>query len=246
MVKPDAELWHILKKKLSTKDIDHRFQTLKKFAQSQFPEHGDFPLHWLGEVVTKIDELWYHKLLVKGLTQVYGGLNLIVDPIETRVAGYVVESNNGTKITLSMNKELFMELFVQGQQGFHSGGLLCKERLVCFLHVLLHETVHLILTMYERTGFRIDERDHGKDFNVIIFNLFGQTDSRHGLIPGFKQYHDLATLQKLIKKGCKVEVFVEGQWTKGVVQKKGYKWVNVICNKEHYRVHTGLIRIRQD
>lgn len=248
MIKPDTKLWQILQTKNSASQIQQKFNTLKQYAQSCYPDHGDFPLKWLGDVISKIDELWYGQLLVKALTDVYGGLQLGVDEKEERVAGYVLEAHDGSSITLSMNKTLFIQLFQsQRDGGYHSGGLLCKERLVCFLHVLLHETVHLVLTMYDRIGFRVDIRDHGKDFNVIIKNLFGQTDSKHGLIPGYQQYHDLETIQKLVQQGSKVEVFVDGQWKKGIVEKKGYKWLNVKCNeKDMYRVHTGLIRIKNE
>ena len=271
-----TDLWNTLQHKLNSKQVASKFATLKHFAEVSFPIDGKFPLTWLSAVLVKIDELWYHNLMLPLLTKTYGGLELQVDEKEKilcksrnkwecqsssqkqyknstedpRVAGYVLETVDGSKITLYMNRHLFANLFKKQEFGYHSGGLLCKERLVCFLHVLLHETVHLILTMLDRIGFRTDVRDHGKDFNKIIRNLFEQTDSQHGLIDGYEQYHDLQTIRKNIKVGDKIDIFVNGQWVPGIVEKTGYKWVNVKCKASSslhkitfYRVHAGLVRL---
>lgn len=241
----ERTLWKILKTKLSEEQVLQKFNKLHKFSESCFPSDGNFPLTWFSSVIAQIDELWYHKLLVVSLTDTYGGLNLEIDKriSDDRIAGYVLEESP-QKMTLLMNKHLFKNLFQKNEYGYHTGGLLCRDRLVCFLHVLLHESVHLILTMFDRTGFRPDIRDHGKDFNKIILNLFGQTDSQHGLIPGYEQYHDLQTIRKQIKKGMEVDIFVNDKWIPGVIQKKGYKWVNVKCDDSRFRVHTGLVRMK--
>ena len=245
------DLWTILHVKLSVAEVNRRFETLKKFSKMNFPKDGCFAIEWLSTVVKRIDELWYDAALLPQLTAAYGGLRLSMEEEKSsrsneRVAGYVTESGNRKHITLHMNRNLFATLFNSirnPKSGFHSGGLLCKERLVCFLHVLLHETVHLVLTLLEKVGFRKDIRDHGKDFNEIVLNLFGQTDSQHGLIRGYEQFDDLNTLKKTIHKGSKVEIFVNEKWLPGVVEKKGYKWLMVRTeDKKRLKLHVGLLR----
>jgi len=233
----------MLKKKFSKKVIKHKLDTLEAFARRTFPETGCFTMQWLSSVVEKIDELWYGDLMLPELYRTYGGLHLHVDAPEERVAGYVLEKADGSSISLHMNRDLFASLFKKQERGYHSGGLLCEDRLICLLHVILHETVHLILTLCDRQGFRADIRDHGKEFNKIVHNLFGQTDPQHGLIPGYEQFHDLDTIRKNIKPGKHVEVFVDGAWLPGRVHKKGYKWVDVNCDQARYTVHAGLLRI---
>lgn len=234
----------MLHKKLKKHQIQERFDELESFARGSFPETGCFNMNWLRQVIEKIDELWYEGKMLPDLYRVYGGLHLYVDSPEERVAGYVMETADGKSISLHMNRDLFASLFKKQERGYHSGGLLCEDRLVCLLHVILHESVHLILTACDRQGFRPDIRDHGKEFNKIVKNLFGQTDPQHGLIPGYEQFHDLNTIRNSLKPGTKVEVFLDGGWYPCMVRKKGYKWVEVETRPEvSYTVHAGLLRL---
>jgi hypothetical protein len=235
---------HILKKKLSKIVITQKLAALEKHAKITFPKNGCFTMPWLSSVVQKIDELWYDGQMIPNINKAYkNGLELFVEVVETKVAGYVLENDN--TITLHMNRELFSDLFQKKEQGYHSGGLLCKDRLICLLHVILHETVHLVLTVCDKLGYRPDIRDHGKEFNRIVYNLFGQTDPQHGLIPGYEAFHDLQTIRQAVHVGSNVEIFVEGMWLPGIVQKKGYKWVHVDCGSKHgsFTLHVGLIRL---
>jgi len=234
----------ILEKKLTDRMIAQKLAALEDFAKLQFPKNGCFTMQWLSDVIGEIDTLWYEGKMLPSLYAAYGGLHLYVDAPEERVAGYVLEAGDKSSISLHMNRDLFAALFRKEERGYHSGGLLCQDRLICFLHVLLHETVHLILTFCDKLGYRPDIRDHGKEFNQIVKNLFGQTDPQHGLIPGYEAFHDLQTIRKNLKKGSKVEVFIDGLWIPGTVTKKGYKWVTVDCGKPgFFTLHTGLIRL---
>lgn len=237
-------LWKILNKKLSDKEIKYKFESLYNYASKCFSQNSHYAFDWFQDVVHKIDQLWYSNLLLVNLKNAYTvGLVLEIDEKheDQRVAGFVREV--GSKIVLSMNKYLFQALFHSNENGYHSGGVLCKNAMICFLHVLLHETVHLILTMYDKLGLRKDHRDHGKEFNRFIKNLFGQTDSQHGLIDGYEQYDDLDTIKKQVKKNMPVEIFVNGHWVKAVVLKKGYKWVYAKVDDDEYRIHIGLVRL---
>jgi hypothetical protein len=234
----------LLHKKIPEKLIAQKLATLETFAKKSFPENGCFNMKWLASVIQELDKLWYDGKMLPSIYRSYGGLQLYVDSPEEKVAGYVLESADKSKISLHINRDLFASLFKKEERGYHSGGILCEDRLICLLHVLLHETVHLVLTLCDKLGYRPDIRDHGKEFNKIVKNLFGQTDPQHGLIVGFEQFHDLDTIRKNIKEGSRVEVFMDGEWVPGKVTRKGSKWVKVDCGKHgEYTVHAGLLRI---
>lgn len=233
----------LLHYRLTPAEIKTKFTALERYARETFPETGCVDLAWLGAVVRKIDELWYDDRLVKSLDRVYGGVELTVTVSDPKVAGYVWESEDGSHISLHMNRDLFAALFAGDEHGYHSGGLLCRDKLVCLLHVLLHETVHLVLTLCDRLNLRRDVRHHGKDFNRIVKNLFGQTDSQHGFLPGYNQYHSMEELRALLRPGLPVEMLLEGEWQPAVVKIKGRKFATVTCKTRRYKVNHGLLRI---
>lgn len=234
----------LLTRRFRPSDIQAKFHTLAQQARASFPASGCFSLEWLSEVLVQIDKLWYDGLLLPGVYQAYGAMDLYLDNSETRVAGYVKETGDKKKLSLHMNRELFATLFQSQEQGYHSGGLLCRDRMVCALNVILHETVHLALTLCDKLGHRPDVRDHGKEFNRMVKNMFGHTDSQHGLIPGYEQRHDLQTIRQRLKAGMRVEVFVDGRWQPCRVARKGYKWTHVVTDTaQKLTVHAGLLRL---
>lgn len=237
----------VLTKKYTDKEVDEKLETCINFARKNFPESGCYSLQWLESVLILADKLWFDSKLLKGVAQVYGGLDLCIDNSEQRVAGYVRESYDKNGVSFHMNRNLFAELFrtpPKRKHGYHSGGLLCKDRMVCALHVILHEMVHLALTLCEKIGFRDDRNEHGTEFQKIVWNFFRHTDPQHGLIPGYEQYHDLDTIRKSIKRGQTVEVFIDNKWTTCTVARKGKKSTRVITAKgEEMTVHPGLIRL---
>lgn len=174
----------LLNKTFSPAEIAAKFSDLEQFARASWPEDGMFSMEWLAAVMQRIDKLWYDGYLLPKIYATYGGLHLYVDSEHERVAGYVEETADKESLSLHMNRSLFASLFTKQERGYHSGGLLCEDRLVCMLHVILHESVHLALTLCDKLGHRADIRDHGKEFNRIVKNMFGQTDPQHGLIPG--------------------------------------------------------------
>ncbi len=235
---------NVLDQKLSKAQVDEKLERLRAFAERKYPTNGRFRMSWFANVVREIDRLWYNRRLLKELTQAYGGLHLFVDVDEPAVAGYVLESDDRTSIALHMNRSLFERLFTKRERGYHSGGLLCTDRLDCMLHVLLHETVHLVLTLCEKLDLRPDVREHSKAFNRTVRSLFGQTDPQHGLIPGYDQSHSLEQLKRCVKADKRVEIFFKGKWIPGSVRSVSRrKWVEVECaGRKFYTVHIGLIR----
>lgn len=238
----------ILVRKFTQKQIHDKTKTLLKFARKTFPVSGCFTLDWLGEILVKIDHLWYDSLLLPSVIRTYGHFTLYIDDSERHVAGYIKESYDKTSISMHMNRDLFADLFKQKERGYHSGGLLCKDRLVCALHVILHETVHLALTLCDKLGYRKDIHDHGKEFRQIVQNMFGHTDPQHGLIPGYDQTHDLETIKKSIKKNMMVEVFDGNKWSPCQIKHKGKTWIRVLKTDDQQvlSVHVGMIRLKNE
>lgn len=240
----------VLTKKLSRDEIQHKLRVCIEEARKTFPTTGCFSLDWLESVLIHADKLWYDGKLLIGIVKAYGAIYLHIDNEEKRVAGYVKETHDKKTISFHMNRNLFAELFAKErnpstkQSGYHSGGLLCEDRLVCAMHVILHETVHLALTLCDKLGYREDRDDHGKEFRKIVRNYFGHTDPQHGLIPGYEQYHDLDTIRNKLRPGLKVQVFLDDKWTPCIVKTARKTSAKIITNDgQSVTVHPGLIRL---
>jgi len=191
--------------KLSPCEIKRRVSLLRTNAEKGFPESGCFELEWVGDCVREIDRLWYKSRLLPALTKRYGGLLIKYHRpkkggSDEGIAAYVEETHRGRRINLFVNQHMAGVLFAKGQRGYQSGGLLCKDKLQCFLYVLLHESLHLVLTLCERCGLRNDEDFHGPEFQAAVHNLFGQTDVRNGMLADMEHHHDLETTRREIAR----------------------------------------------
>jgi hypothetical protein len=223
--------------------IQRKFQELRTFAKRTFPKKGNFKLEWLKKILLKIDAIWYHDQLFRVISKLYGSMELSLDVDERKIAGYVLEE--GESIGFHINRPLFMSLFPSSDTGYHVGGLVCKDQLECLLHVVLHETVHVALTICEKWKVQEDIEHHGETFLKIIRNMFGHTDSQHGLVLGLS--HDL-TLQEIrtrLKVGQNVQFFINDHWETGRVVKMSTKEIAVRqdLTKIVHAVHPGLIRL---
>lgn len=225
------------------KDTNYNKQTAsEKFEKLvSFARRDKVTLETIEPIFKLIDKLWFDNELVPKLTQEYGGINVHLEVDEVRIAGYVLETSNG--IGLYLNASLFKNLFANGETGYHTGGLLCTDKLKCLLHVVLHETIHVVLTVCEHMGKYKDVRHHGKDFNRITNHLFGHTDSKHGLIVGLNHAYDLETIKKSIRVGQKVNIFLNSRFVPGKVTKRGSSRVDIDTGKDIYSVHMGLVKI---
>lgn len=81
---------------------------------------------------------------------------------------------------ITMFKPAFERLFKPSQRSFVVHGMICQTRLECFMHVLAHETVHLILSVF-CTG----NSGHGKMFHALAKNVYGQKSASHALADMF-------------------------------------------------------------
>jgi len=227
-----------------TKDDKTRFEILYDFSKKNFPENGKFTVYWLKNVLLKIDKLWFEDKLFKLVTEIYGGIHLHLSVKESNIAGYILQENNDRDIAFYINQQLFIDLFSDNKRhGYHSGGLVCKTRLVCLLHVIVHETVHIALSLCEKQGHHDDKRHHGKVFSRITKEMFNHQDQKHGLIKGLNHEHDIDYIKKNIKVGQRVHIF-HGDWIPATIDKIGRKKVFVTADDGHkYAVHAGLINI---
>lgn len=238
----------ILDRVLTSEEVERRKQLLMKWFKDALPADGHFTLKWLGEMMQKIDELWYDSKLLPALTKSYGGLIVRADVDSPSIAGYVVEAENRSKIYLHMNRSLFQELFhLKESASYHAGGLVCKDRFTCFMDVLLHETVHLLLTFCDKVGARKEVNHHGKDFKKVIRSWFGHQEQQHGLIQGFQQTHDMDSIRAHVKPGALVQIFDRVIWVPAKVLKRGSKfvWAQELCKSRgarKFKVHIGLVR----
>ena len=219
-----------------------QFDTLYASAVAGFPSNGKFTATWVKKVMLKVDEIWFNDELCTMATKMYGGIDVYISIDDPKFSGFIEESID--KISFHLNRQLVMALFENGDTGYHSGGLLCKDRLTCLLHVVVHEMVHIALTICDRLKHHDDTQHHGKVFKRVTKRLFGHTDAKHGLILGLNHEHDLDTIRKTIYKGQDVRIYLNEAWTPGSIVNINRTNVDVQIHRDPknlYSVHTGLI-----
>ena len=133
--------------------------------------------------------------------------------------------------TISFPVGLYLKLFRSGEKSLSVNGITCWDRLSCLQMVFEHESIHMIMQLYnyERRiisgpGKAIYD-PHGKLFQCIVQVYFGHTDFRHSLQAG--ESEDILKLSD-IKIGMKVKSVHKGQEIYGrvtKVMKKNIKWV---------------------
>ena len=237
-----SDLVHTLPQ--STHVQRQQFDRLYQFASKCFPVSGNFTPRWVREVLLQIDVLWFENTLFSMATHLYGGVDIYISIQDPQFSGYIEESRDS--LSLHLNRRLVMDLFTTGDTGYHSGGLLCRDRLTCLLHVMVHETVHIGLTICDRLQHHDDTQHHGKVFQQITHRLFGHTDTKHGLIMGLNHAHDLTTLRKVVTKGRRVKIYLNDAWTPGTVVRANRINVDVQTDANApnlYSVHMGLIEL---
>lgn len=226
--------------KWSREEQQQRYDELTRCVRDRFPENGRFTLKWLAQTLSKIDELYYCGQLIRFLCQEFGGVHVESTVDEEKTAGYVVV-NPDQQLELRLNQDMFIDLFEQPDRAYHAGGLLCANRYECLMQVLLHECVHLALTLFEKQGLYRDARDHGKQFMHIVRNMLGHCDSQHGLVPDLVHSESLCETKKQLKPGDNVKCFFKGRYEPATVLGVHKKFVEVNVRGKPYRVHFGTI-----
>lgn len=217
-----------------------RYDELTRCVRDQFPDHGRFTLKWLAKTLGKIDELYYCGQLIRFLCQEFGGVHIETAVDEAKTAGYV-EINSQKQIELRLNQSMFIDLFQESNPGYHAGGTLCTNSYECMIQVLLHECIHLALTLFEAQGLVKDAREHGSQFMNIARNMLGHCDSQHGLVPNLVHTESLCEIKKQIQVGDRVACFFNGRYEPATILAIHKKYVEVDIFDQAYRVHFGLI-----
>ena len=222
-------------------DSKATYQTFCASSQKKFPENGKFELTWLARSVKFIDHLYYKNQLMAYISLLYGRLKIQSTVSEASTAGYVVE-NNEAGLDLCLNQKLFIDLFAKKNISYHAAGLLCSDKFSCLSQVLLHECIHLALTVIEKLGFHDDNRHHGQTFMHIARNMLGHCDATHGLVAGLTHTESLCDIRKNLKIGQDCLVFFKCKFVDGKITDIFRKKVEVEIQGLRYIIHVGLIK----
>jgi len=223
-------------------NIEANFKIFKEKSEFEFPENGLFTLKWLAKTLKLIDELYYNNQLLAYISLLYGGLRISSHVNERETAGYVVE-NEGNGLELCLNQQLFIDLFATKEKiSYHAAGLLCSNIFACLSQVLLHECIHLALTVLEKLGVHNDDRHHGQTFMKIAKRMLGHCNESHGLVKGLVHEESLCDIRKNLKIGQKCLVFFKCRFVDGKITDIYRKKVEVEIKGNRYVVHVGLVK----
>lgn len=224
-------------------DTKAKYQEFEQSARLDFPEHGKFTMRWLAKTLKKIDEIYYENQLLPYISKLYGTLRISPMVDERVTAAFVVE-NDSDGLDLCLNQQLFIDLFNTPKRSYHAGGLVCSSIFDCLSHVLLHECIHLALTVCEKLGLFDDSKHHGATFMKIAKRMLSQCDSLHGLVPGLIHEESLCSIRKNLYKGQPVFVFFKCRFVPAIVANFGRTKVEVEIDGTLYVVHIGLVKPR--
>jgi hypothetical protein len=276
--KPHSRSWttQLIRREWTDAFVRSRLKQLYDWAYQQ-PTCYDH--RWLNSVFDEADRIWYKGQLRMFLNATYH--RVVIEWVdkhsENDVAGYVKEYDQRQSIVLRMNRGVFDMLSfnpsVSGRprmaqdleeedvkhnhskktSGYHAGGLVCVSRLECFLHVMLHEMLHLFLTACDKLGYLSDHDHHGRRFHRLLWNWFRQTEHQHGLMEGFANHEDLADIRSKLKRGDHVEVMIDTVWLPAKVLSRGKTEARVSVDMTSTigkwvptETHIGLIRYPRD
>ena len=197
----------------------------------------------------KIDQLWYDGHMFPAARQEFKTIKFLpyLRDDETN-AGMIADDlyDDGSRsVEIIMNRDMFNSLFRHNEPGYHSGGLLCEDRLSCFLGIVTHESIHLFILILELNNFVPPQSEHSALFSEIRKHWFNQSDNKHGLIPKMYQRHSLPEIKQFLDEHPRDTVFIilDGQETPCKVTKRGYIncIVKTIPKNEEFEVEYGLI-----
>ncbi len=110
-------------------------------------------------------------------------------------------------------------------------GLVCASRLECLQLTLEHEMVHLLMFVWrECNDARPSGRlgGHGKTFKLLARNLFGHTDTKHGLFKALGAGESGSRSERIAR--ARAEVFVGA-----AVELKGHAYTVVELNAVNFK-----------
>lgn len=239
---------------LTINQIHNRYEKLITEAKKGFPKNACFTKKWLKRVLFKIDELWYEGHLFPAAKKNFKRLRILPylkDDVENAgmIADELYEDGSRT-VDIIMNRDMFNSLFRHNEPGYHAAGLLCRDRLSCFIGIVTHESVHLFLLLLEMNNIVPPQSEHSGLFSEIRHHWFNQSDNKHGLIPKMYQRNSLSEVKQFLDENKNANVFIilDGQETSCKVIKRGYKRCQVRTTDDGivFEVEYGLILLPQE
>lgn len=130
------------------------------------------------ETFNLFDNLYFNYNIQK-----YIGENKIKISFDTsekliKTAGKVCINKDYRTFKLVLSSTIIRNIFDKNINRKKLGGLICHDRLECYIILFEHEFIHLILGL---TGLSKNETMHGPLFKKLIRNMFGQTEMTHNL-----------------------------------------------------------------
>ena len=205
---------------------------------------------WLYKIIKKIDEIWYQRKLIEFLKRMYAKVECEFVSDSLHIAAFVSDDDSTDGVVgLYVNKDLFAVLFKDGDTSYHAGGLVNLDNLGCLLHILLHESVHLLLSLCKKVNYRNKKEHHNQLFRRLIRTMFGHQSHKHGLIRGLNPTMDVSELCKYLHVDAEVYIFLpsERRLAKGRVEKITYRhneinYVHLNLGHTKVRGSPGLIQ----
>ena len=181
---------------------EHGIQARRKYIHDAMIERYGVPGNFSSFTAKNLEDLWElydevffggqvaKKLAAEGSTLTFqttvGG--------KTKLGGWCRTTRTpGRKhcfFTISFPVGLYKKLFVGGEKALRVNGIDCWDRLSCLQMVLEHESMHMLMQLYNYEG-RIRSGPgktiydpHGGLFKCMVGAYFGHKDTKHGLLSG--------------------------------------------------------------
>jgi hypothetical protein len=138
---------------------------------------------------------------------------------------------------LILSAKIIEDIFNNKEKSLKIGGLLCTDRLDCYLNIFEHELTHLVVNMFCPDEGK-EMGGHTTTFKSITNNMYGHTEYKHSLLMG-----DAETVDKHIayfKNNVEIDDIVEaenckGTFFRGIVYGISSKSVSVVNERDNKR-----------
>lgn len=171
-------------------------------------------------IFTGYDRLFFDGLLARLLAQQDSNLHFQLSRRLTRAAGQTSSFRRpnhhgtnppmGTCYRIAISSQLLFQSFAQVQRPIFVNGLSCRDRLEALQRIMEHELLHLWeMLLWGESSCT------AKRFKSMAGNLFGHTESLHGLVTS----PELALVHHGIRTGDQVTFEFQGTRHVGVVSR---------------------------
>lgn len=170
----------------------------------------------IAETCKLFDEIYFDYNIKKAIEQ--RNFNLKFKPSKnlTKTAGKISFNADKTNFKFVISSYIFDNLKVDNNNKKKINGLICWDKLSCYIILFEHEFIHLVILI---SGMWRKQTAHGPLFKKLIYNLFGQTEYKHSLL--LKGDADiLEKNKKILKQKLKIGQFVQFKYENKIVEAK--------------------------